>query len=128
MAVRVNYSMVADSAFFTKDTNNLNIIGIFDRIFVSNVPAVHPKMSLVVSINGDPGNYPIKIVLKKDGSTDAGLVIDGNVEIKNVAESIRMITELVNFPLTEAGKYLVQVKLNNESDITVASFVVEQQS
>jgi hypothetical protein len=49
----VKLAVVADHANVSSE-GKLNILGIFDRIVVSNLPAVHPQMHLVVRLEAHP--------------------------------------------------------------------------
>ena len=44
---------VCDKAFITKDTNNLNLIGIFEDIRANKFPATHSEFYAVFIIEGD---------------------------------------------------------------------------
>lgn len=45
---------VCDKAFTTKETGNLNLIGIFENIYTDNFPARHPEFFAVFFIEADP--------------------------------------------------------------------------
>ena len=44
---------VCDKAFITRDTNNLNLIGIFEDIYANKFPATHPEFYATFVIEGD---------------------------------------------------------------------------
>lgn len=51
--MQVKLAVVADHANVSSE-GKLNILGIFDRIAVTSVPAVHPQMHLVVRLEAHP--------------------------------------------------------------------------
>lgn len=53
--MRMNFAAIADYAAVTGD-GKLVIAGIFDRITVAELPAVHPSMALAFRIEGEFGS------------------------------------------------------------------------
>jgi hypothetical protein len=97
-------------------------MGIFDRINVATLPAVHPLLYLAFDIELRPAElgqpFKLKITLvdadgKKALETEAEMKIDGSVAS---GEAIR-IPQLIAFgglPLQRAGRYSFDIFLNGD--------------
>ena len=71
--MQVKLAVVADHANVSSE-GKLNILGIFDRIVVSDLPAVHPQMHLIVRLEAHPAErdrpHPVEVRLHDpDGQT-----------------------------------------------------------
>ncbi|MDP4001576.1 MAG: hypothetical protein Q8P69_00810 [bacterium] len=102
---------ISENAFFTADSKTLNIIGIFETINTQNFPAIHPKISCVLSVAGEPNKiieyYPI---LK--GPTGK-MIIDGSSKPLSVTiggnGKFNLIFNLANIKLENSGIYSIEL-------------------
>jgi hypothetical protein len=53
--VKVSLALLADCANISRE-GKLNILGIFDRINAKSLPAIHPQMQLVMTLEADRGD------------------------------------------------------------------------
>ena len=106
--------VLCDHATVSQD-QKLSIIGIFDQFFVANLPASWPKMFLVAVLKGEPGKeYPITFKLTPPAPTDQKLP-DRELKVTlGTNGRANLITELVNFPLPQAGVYKVELESNSQ--------------
>jgi hypothetical protein len=80
----------------------LSIIGVFDRIFVQNLPVQHPSMCFVVVAHGGPGSdHKIKLVITGPSGTKIN-EIPMNVKT-NIDGHFNVIATLNNLPITQQG-------------------------
>ena len=117
--MQVKLGVLADYANVTAD-GKLNILGIFDRINVSQVPAVHPQMHLVLRLEAQPSErdraHKIEIRLHDpDGAT----IFDVNGDIVPHGEgmqpvSTNQIQTLNNLQLDKIGTYNFDIYINND--------------
>jgi hypothetical protein len=115
----VKLAVLADYANVTSD-GKLNILGIFDRMNVVNLPAVHPQMNLVLRLEAHPAEHgrahPVEIRLHDpDGQT----VFEVSGEIVPQGEpgeavSTNQILTLNNLQLNKTGGYTFVVLVNND--------------
>ena len=90
-----------DYAMISQD-GKVSIIGIFDRIFVQNLPAQHPSMCFVVVAHGAPGSdHKIKLVITGPSGTKIN-EIPINIKTNNEGH-FNVIATLNNLPITEQG-------------------------
>lgn len=125
-------ALLADAA--TVDASGkLNILGIFDRITVAELPAHHPHLSLVLRVSaslGEAGLHKMEIVLQDPtGSRVMGMngefhvgpgpaLAGGQVRIPQVLNIERLV-----FP--KAGRYAFNVSLDGEHQVSIPLFVQE---
>lgn len=65
--MKVILKTIADKAFYDEG-KKLNIIGIFENVLATTFPAMHPTMSIIFTIEAEPGNYTAFVdITDKDG-------------------------------------------------------------
>jgi hypothetical protein len=130
--MEIDMALLADAA--TVDASGkLNILGIFDRITVAELPAHHPHLSLVLRVSaslGEAGLHKMEIVLQDPtGSRVMGMngefhvgpgpaLAGGQVRIPQVLNIERLV-----FP--KAGRYAFNVSLDGEHQVSIPLFVQE---
>ncbi len=118
--MQVKLAMIADCANITAE-GKLNILGIFDRIRVPALPALHPQMQFILRVEAHaverdrPHSIEIRLhdpdggrVLQLDGE----FVPRGGGPIDTVATS--EILTINNLRLTVGGEYLFAVFIDND--------------
>jgi hypothetical protein len=117
--MNVRLAVLADYANVTGD-GKLNILGIFDRINLLQIPAVHPQMHLVLRIEAHPGElnrtYAVEIRLQDPAGA---IIFEVKGEIVPRGEpgqivSTNQILTLNNLQLEKIGEYTFVVMVNNE--------------
>jgi hypothetical protein len=117
--VQVKLAVLADYANVTGD-GKLNILGIFDRVNVGQLPAVHPQMHLVLRLEAHASErdraHKIEIRLHDpEGAT----IFEVNGDIVPHGEgaqpvSTNQILTLNNLQLQKIGAYNFVVFINND--------------
>lgn len=117
--MQVKLAVLADYANVTAE-GKLNILGIFDRINVTQMPAVHPQMHLVLRLEAHASerdrSHKVEIRLHDpEGST----IFEVNGDIVPQGEgafplSTNQILTLNNMQLQKIGSYNFVVFINND--------------
>ncbi len=124
--MEIDLAFLADAA--TIDVaGKLNILGIFDRISVTEFPAPHPHVSLVLRFSaslGEAGNHQVEIVLKDpdgkemmrlNGDLQVGpgpAMSGGEVRVPQVLNIERLV-----FP--KAGRFIFDVAVDGVHQVSV---------
>jgi Family of unknown function (DUF6941) len=117
--MQVKLALLADYANVTAE-GKLNILGIFDRITVQNLPVMHPQMHLILRLEAASTernrthNIEIRLV-DPDGET----VFEVKGDMMPPADpggltSTNQILTLNNLQLAKAGGYVFVVFVNND--------------
>ncbi len=125
--MQVKLAVLADYANVTGD-GKLNILGIFDRINLTQIPAAHPQMHLVLRLDAHPAEQNRTFAIEIRLHDPEGLVIfEVKGEIVPRGEpgqpvSTNQILTLNNLQLEKIGDYRFVIFLNNDlkSEIPLA--------
>jgi len=100
---------ICDYATVAQD-GKLSIIGVFDKIFVRDLPSTHLRMFLVCSLIGkENSDHKIKVSIKNSGGQEI-LINAPELSTKMSPEGTGNITlDLVNLPLNLTGEYTVSL-------------------
>jgi len=118
--MQVKLAVLADYANVTAE-GKLNILGIFDRINVSELPAVHPQMQFIIRIEAHPAErdrvHSIEVRLHDpDGQTvfelNGEMVPRGGGAGQTIAAN--QITTINNLELKKTGEYSFVVFIDND--------------
>ena len=117
--MQVKLALLADYANVTAE-GKLNILGIFDRINVNDLPAIHPQMHLILRLEAHPAErnrmHNVEIRLHDpDGHTV--FEVKGDVVPQgrpNESIATNQILTLNNLQLDKQGGYTFVVFVNND--------------
>ena len=114
--IKVNYSHICEKAFLSQN-GNLNIIGIFESIASAKFPVTFPQLSIVTSLEGDPGSHKMMIkIINTDNGEETIKPITLNINVSNQnnpgvtgAQNLRIIGDINNLVIKDTGNYEVQI-------------------
>jgi hypothetical protein len=129
--VKIALALLADYANVSRE-GKLNILGIFDRINAQNVPAIHPQMQLIMTLEADRGDadkeHKIEIELIDADGTKL-FSIGGRLRFgpPPPAEQVRInhIIQLNNLQFNHFGNHEFKILINNEVRGGIPLSVVE---
>lgn len=117
--MHVRLALLADYANVTAE-GKLNILGVFDRISIREVPAFHPQMHLILRLEAHPAErdrvHNIEIRLYDPDGQTVFEVRGDVVPHGRVGETIatNQILSLNNLQLAKPGGYNFVVFVNND--------------
>jgi hypothetical protein len=101
--------IVCDYAF-RAERGKLGMIGVFDTVFVKQLPTKHSRAAICFNIVGEPGEH-VEIKLEVIGPTGQ-VVLKTNTEFTLPdAGSAQGLIDVQGLVLSELGRYAVQVDL-----------------
>ncbi len=120
----LNFVHICDTAFLSQ-SNNLNIIGIFENITATKLPAIHPRLTVVMNIGGSAGfhEFEIRIVNNRDKSIVSPF--KGSFDLPSRKSKFGFIWTVGRIRFEEKGIYKVKIFGDGEK-IGETKFVVEK--
>jgi hypothetical protein len=127
--MNIQVAVLCDAA--TNDNEKLNLLGAFDTIYASQLPAVHPQCSVALRVTflpGDEGTRNLSInFINADGHSIMPNFPPMPVEIR-LPEDLHFLTRnfIVNFQqlqFPEAGLYSVDVRFDGETQASIPLLV-----
>jgi hypothetical protein len=122
--MRFDFAVVCDYALIDQ-YGKLSVLGIFQHIWVSQFPTVHPRLHLVLRLKGsrtEVGQHQVQIRLTNEEGKEI-IKGDGNV---NFAEPPAGVLEveagavlLFDVPFESAGRYQFEVEVDQDVRIEV---------
>ena len=124
--MEVDLALLADAATID-GSGKLNILGIFDRLGTSALPARHPHLSLVLRFSAgvhELGRHDVAIVLRAPEGKEV-VRIDGEMNlsggVRDVSSGV-MVPHILNlgglvFPT--AGRYAFDVLVDGEHHVSI---------
>ncbi len=129
--VQVTLALLADYANVSKE-GKLNILGIFDNINAQSLPATHPQMQLVLTLEADRGDadkeHKIEIeLIDADGTKLFSIGGDLRFASPPPGEHIKVnhIIQLNNLQFNRFGNHEFKIRINKEVRQSVPLSVVE---
>jgi hypothetical protein len=119
--IQVPLALLADYANVSRE-GKINILGVFDQIYATSVPALHPQMQLVMTIVADRGEakkeHKIKIELIDQDNIDVSVKIEGTLKFDppKTGEEVRINqTILLNHVVfNKYGEYSFKIVIDGE--------------
>lgn len=126
--MRVDLALLADYAEVTQRGGKLIVCGIFDRISLTGLDAVHPHMALALKLVREPGecaSHHLTVRLVDPDGEDVVVPLEGDVEVKGevgAEASINLILDLnlVKFETQGPHSFDIFVDGNLERQVPLA--------
>jgi len=118
--MNVDQALLADYAEVTQRGGKLIVCGIFDRITLGDVDAVHPHMALALRLVSEPGEedaHQLSVRLVDPDGVDVVPVMEGDVEVKGESDgdaSVNLILDLNLVKFRTAGPHSFDIFLDGE--------------
>jgi hypothetical protein len=117
--MQVKLAVLADYANVSSE-GKLNILGIFDRVNVTDLPAAHPQMHLILRLQAHPAerDRPHKVEIRlhdPDGQTVfelAGDIVPRGIPGETIASN--QILTINNLAIAKVGEYTFVVFIDND--------------
>lgn len=101
--IKTELVALADYAMTAED-EKLSVIGIFDKVFVRNLPTNHARLSFVVTFVGEPNTTEeVKLKIMSPSGKEA-FVSDVKLNFGENGK-FNFVSNFEGFPIKEAGAY-----------------------
>lgn len=125
--MQLRFAFLAEHANVTED-GKLNVLGIFDRLYAPNFPALHRVLYLVASYEADPGDAQAAHEMEVrfiDPDAQAVRDIRGRVELGSGKQVVNQLHVFNDLPFQVPGNYEFALVVNGEIVKTVGLELVE---
>lgn len=113
MALKINYLIVCDQVILANDGTS-SIINIFTTINFKKLPAIIPRLVILVNTKGENGKYKEKVQLV---SPDGHVVAETVGEVNIIQEDgNNLIANFIPMVFEKPGKYEIKV-LENDTQL-----------
>ena len=117
--------VACDSAIREEQTNKWSLIGIFSKIGVKTVPALHVGMTIYLAITNLQERTRLKLEIAPVTVGGEKLVIEGEIQAKSPLVVAEMVFRFPQFPITVLGQHRIDILWQGES-IGSTKFEVEK--
>ncbi|MHC4132881.1 MAG: DUF6941 family protein [Planctomycetota bacterium] len=126
--MRLEVFSLCDAA--TGDTGKLNVLGAFDTIWASKMPAIHPQCSVVLRIRFEAierGEHKISVhFVDEDGNSiipPANGTININFSDEQRTGSSNLILNIQGLKIEKYGEYSIDLAIDGRSESSLPLFV-----
>ena len=97
--------LVCDTIIEDRLTTKKSLVGLFDRVQVSNLPCIHPEMCVFIALTGGHGTYPCEVVCKHTDGKTMAFYAKGTVEFKDPCQVVDLVFRMKNVRFQKEGTY-----------------------
>jgi hypothetical protein len=105
-------ALICDVAVADPSSGKKNIIGVFDRVYVSKFPAKRP-IYLYLKVTDAAGNYELETRYVQVNSGKVLAKARGKLKAKSKLAAMDMIVPFPPLPIPEVGRYEFQIWAND---------------
>lgn len=121
--------LLADYANIDGLSGKLNILGVFDKIYAENFPAIHHALHVVIKLSVELGEYGDrrKLIVKfldEDGVDVIILPLDFSTPTKGSNPEVNAILEIRDLVFQKPGRYEVVVMVDRDQKGSIPLDVV----
>lgn len=132
--IKIPLALIADYANVSQE-GKLNILGIFGQIMAPAVPAIHPQMQLIITIEADRGEanreHTILIELIDADNIQTPVRIEAKIKFgpPPTGEEVKFnqIVQLNNIQFNKFGSYSFKIHIDGEIKQSIPINVVKFQ-
>jgi len=103
--------VICNECIEDKRSNNKSLIGLFNAISVQAVPALHPKMVVLVSITNASTTMALHLIIRSPSGKEVA-TIDAEFPASHPLAAYDIVFEFVGVLVEETGTYNVDLLCN----------------
>ena len=105
--------ILCEAVIEDKLTNNKSLIGLFNQVQAHQLPIIHAKMCIVISLSGGHGKVPITLKMSSLSTGEDVFQAAGEVVFNDPLSVCDLVFELRQVPFKTEGAYAINVFYNN---------------
>jgi hypothetical protein len=120
--------LICDLVIQDKQTNKRTLVGLFDRLFTTKLPCMHPSLTLFVSLTSGHGQYKCEIVCRHQKSNEIAFKVKGTVGFQNPLQVVELVFNVQGITFRNEGEYWVEFKVDEVPVMMRRIFIVLKQT
>jgi hypothetical protein len=105
--------MICERVIVEEATKNKSLMSTFNQINAKAFPAVHPSMTVFVSVTNGNGSYPIELRIS-DPQDNKLLSVKGQIQFQNPTSVVEIGFALQGLIFKEPGSYSIEFYCDDE--------------
>ncbi|MCK6479494.1 MAG: hypothetical protein HUU06_06640 [Planctomycetaceae bacterium] len=111
--------VLADQVFRQAETGKLCIIGVFDKIFCSRFPTLHPSLGLFIRVEDAEGEYGVRIEFRDSADRVLGSFEGMTLQVNDRLACVSFGFQTEGLPLPGPGRYFFKLFFNDQATVDV---------
>lgn len=111
---KIKSFLIADMVFQEKLTNKWNIIGIFDKFYAYNFPAMLTGVDLYIRLTDAEGDYNIRVEFCDESDRKLAVFERIKLKVKSRLQYPEFGVKTKNLPIQKPGKYFFYIYMNEK--------------
>lgn len=101
-------TLVCNEVIEDKRSGNKTVVGIFNAIGAAQLPATHPRMTIMISVTNIEREIPVQLLLRGPEGGEI-LKIDARVPGRNPGDIVDLLFEVNNTTFNEFGDHTIEI-------------------
>ncbi len=106
--------LIADQVLQEKGTNKWSAIGIFDTIYASSFPCVHPSLALYIRLSDGEGDFDIKVEFYDEAERALAIFKGFKLVVRDRLANPDFGIQTKSLPVPQPGRYTFRLYFNDE--------------
>ena len=115
MNLSLLYIVLCDAFSTEPHSGKKNFQGIFDRIFTPSFPATYPSLTIAAGLVGGEGSYEVGAIILDPNRLPVFRSPTVSVTPKDPYRREDIVMQVTGFPMTQPGRYEVQILIGGKS-------------
>jgi len=104
-------TLICNEVIEDKRSGNKTVVGIFNAVGAAQLPATHPRMTIMVSVTNVDRELPVHLVIRGPEGKEL-LSAEAVVPSRSPGDVVDLLFEVNNTTFTEYGDHTVEVRSN----------------
>lgn len=107
-------TLICNEVIEDKRSGNKTVVGIFNAVGAAQLPATHPRMTIMVSVTNVDKEIPVELIMRGPEGKEL-LRVDARVPGRNPGDVVDLLFEVNNTTFTEFGDHTVEIRTQDQT-------------
>ncbi len=118
--------LVCDMMIQDQHTHKRSLIGLFDRLYTTKLPCVHPTLAIFVSLTSVHGHYECEIACRHQGTNASVFSVKGKVTCHDPLQVVDLVFNVRGACFRNEGEHWLEFKVD-EVPVMMRRIVIVKQ-